>query len=104
MKYTIKYKDSIIATIEVATISTKYVTLKSTINIENYSYFLIKSPIEKRTSIITIFNGVNNLRDIIWNDYFNNKDYIDNKEILKQIDDFIQIISEEFGMKIIRED
>lgn len=103
MLYTIKNKTNIIATVNVATISSRYITLKTVIDIESYSYFLLKQEPKVRVQIIKIFDGLNNLKQIIWEDNIKNQDSIDSKKTLKEIDEFIQIISDEFGLKVIRE-
>lgn len=102
MLYTIKNNKNMIATVDVATISTRYITLKTYIDIENYSYFLLKREAKVRVQIIKIFDGLNNLKQVIWEDNVKN-DVIDSKKTLREIDNFIQTISDEFGLKVVRE-
>ena len=65
------------------------------IDINNYSYYLLKHK-EKQSKIITIFEGLNNLAEIIFSD--ENKSYSTEKEICEEVLTFIKTISEELEL------
>ena len=104
MLYKIKnISNDVIATVYVATIYGKYITLKTYIDIENYSNLLLNKDITKRKQIIKIFGGINHLKEVIYSNHINGVSVINNTQIIIDINNFLNIISDEFGLKVITE-
>ena len=82
---------------------TNFVELSTTINIENYSHFLIEN-IEKKNKVISDFDNLNELRGWLWERFFvstpNDETKLD--EVAKKINVTLSKVAKDYNLLLIQ--